>query len=186
LGNQLGNELLKPQKRHGLKWGQGSINKKGRYWHIRYSFEGKTYYESTRTENEDEARLFLIARLRQHGAMSANAATLATDGLLSTIGCAAELLVAVDLLNRGIEVYRALSQHSSCDMIAHRLGRMVRVEVKTGRIGRYGPEVALTRQRGKFDVLAVVDRKSGIHYFPPIDDLLAATGPTPATNCVVL
>lgn len=161
------------------KYGTGSIkrHKNYRYWMISYTVDGKRLYESSRTENYQEAEALLVARLRQVGVLSSNVATLATEGLTSTIGAAAELLVAADLLSRGIEVFRALNMHCSCDLVAHRNGRLVKVEVKTGKIDYRGrPVVGISKQRGKHDVLAVVDRKRGIHYFPPIDELMVAAG----------
>lgn len=153
------------------KYGTGSLYKrKGcRFWMMAFSVNGKSHRESTRTEDKEEAEVILITRQRELDAMSANAATLATEGLTSTIGAAAELLVAADLLNRGIEVFRALNIHCSCDLIAHRHGKLARIEVKTGRLDWNGQPTAICRQRSKHDILAVVDRRRGIHYFPPLE-----------------
>jgi hypothetical protein len=163
------------------KYGTGSIqkHKNYRYWMISYTVDGKRVYESSYTESYEEAEAILVARLRHVGVLSSNVATLATEGLTSTIGSAAEMLVAADLLSRGIEVFRALNMHCSCDLVAHRFGRLVKVEVKTGKIDSRGrPIVGISRQRGKFDVLAVVDRKSGIHYYPPIEEVFGEAKPS--------
>jgi hypothetical protein len=168
-------------KKAKRKYGTGSIRRqKGyRFWMLSYKVDGKRVNESSRTEDYEEAEAILVARLRQVGVMSSNVATLATEGLTSTIGAAAEMLVSADLLSRGIEVFRALNIHCSCDLIAHRHGRLVRIEVKTGSLDWRGrPQVGISKQRGKHDVLAVVDRKSGIHYYPPIEEVFGEAKPS--------
>lgn len=47
-----------------------------------------------------------------------------------TVGAIGELLVAVDLLEKGYEVFRALSPACSCDLVVYKGGRGTRVEVK--------------------------------------------------------
>ena len=83
-------------------------------------------------------------------------------------GAASELIVAADLLRRGYEVFRALSPHASCDLAILHDGKLLRVEVRTGR-------KAANRQRAFFvkskkyrsDIWAVVlDHE--ILYEPPI------------------
>ena len=51
----------------------------------------------------------------------------------STVGTISELIVAVDLLKRGYDVFRALSPTCSCDLAFITNGRLVRVEVRTSR-----------------------------------------------------
>ena len=42
-----------------------------------------------------------------------------------------ELLVSADLLKKGYEVFRALSPGCSCDLVAMKNEKLIRVEVKT-------------------------------------------------------
>ncbi len=49
-----------------------------------------------------------------------------------TQGAVAELLVCANLLRLGYEVFRAVSPHCSCDVLALKNGRTLRVEVRTG------------------------------------------------------
>jgi len=51
----------------------------------------------------------------------------------ATAGAIGELRVCADLMERGFEVFRALSQaRHSCDIVALRNGLMLRIEVRTG------------------------------------------------------
>lgn len=47
-------------------------------------------------------------------------------------GAQGELIAAVDLTDRGFEVFRAIDPVASTDLIAHRDGKSWRVQVKTG------------------------------------------------------
>jgi hypothetical protein len=83
-------------------------------------------------------------------------------------GAAAELLVAVDLMRAGLQVYRNLNATGTCDLVAEVDHHFVRVEVKVGTLDASGvPIVETARQVGKFDVLAVVGPDRAVHYFTP-------------------
>jgi hypothetical protein len=77
-----------------------------------------------------------------------------------TVGAIGELIVSADLLQKGYEVFRALSPSSSCDLaILTKEKKLIRVEVKTGyrtkmtgRLGCAKPDNA------RFDILAIVFR----------------------------
>mgnify|MGYP001607408067 CR=1 FL=1 len=62
-----------------------------------------------------------------------------------TRGAVSELRVAVDLLERGYEVFRAVSQACSSDLIALSSGQILRIEVRTG--ARYSPTGSLSFPR---------------------------------------
>jgi hypothetical protein len=83
-------------------------------------------------------------------------------------GAVAELLVSADLLRRGYEVFRSVSQTASCDMVALRDGRCVRIESRMGRYRNDGTVTTPSAQRdaGRFDVMAVLTPDQEIHYFP--------------------
>jgi Holliday junction resolvase len=40
------------------------------------------------------------------------------------------MLVALDLIRKGFEIYRHLSDMAPCDMVASKEGKLLRVEVK--------------------------------------------------------
>ena len=77
-----------------------------------------------------------------------------------TSGAIHELRVAVDLMSRGYAVFRALSPHSPCDLIAYLPGRVpLRVEVRSAHRSPYTGVVQRPARMGedhRFDVLAMV------------------------------
>ena len=87
------------------------------------------------------------------------------DANVGVRGAIGELAVSVDLMGRGYEVFRNVSQHGSCDLVAMKGGRLLRVEVKcaamntdTGKV--YAPK---TLDASKYDILALYTR-SGVVY----------------------
>lgn len=87
-----------------------------------------------------------------------------------TAGTISELLVGVDLLKRGYEVFRALSPSCSCDLSILKDGCLLRVEVKTGyRNGATGNVITTTpKDRDHFDIFAIVIRGEEIIYEPEL------------------
>ncbi len=80
-------------------------------------------------------------------------------------GAFAELMVCADLLRKHFEVFKAVSAGASCDLIVMKNGAMTRIEVKCGRVNLDGRvTINLNRNIGKFDVLAIVDRRGTINY----------------------
>lgn len=81
-------------------------------------------------------------------------------------GATAELRVAVDLLERGYHVFRSVTLHCPCDLVAWRPGKRVwRVEVK-----QTAGKMAWARQSSKanqYDVLAVAVQGEAIAYLTP-------------------
>ncbi len=49
-----------------------------------------------------------------------------------TMGALSELLICADLMKRGWEVFRALSPHSNCDVLALKNGILLKLEIRTG------------------------------------------------------
>lgn len=77
-----------------------------------------------------------------------------------TVGALAELVVAVDLMERGYDVFRALSQACGADLAVIAHGRLYRVEVRSGRRTLAG-DGSVTyarppRDDGRLDVYGVV------------------------------
>jgi hypothetical protein len=94
-----------------------------------------------------------------------------------TQGAISELLVSIDLMRRGLPVFRALSQACMCDLMVVVEGRPLRIEVRTGSLSDTNPGRMWTsvsdRDAGRFDVLAVVAGLT-ILYLP---DLFGANEP---------
>ena len=94
------------------------------------------------------------------------------------LGATSELLAAADLMLKGYDVFRALSPHSGCDLVA--IGpdlRALRIEVRTGQNTRSGSLTwarnGSSRKRGPehLDHYAVVsygDDGTRVHYDPPL------------------
>lgn len=87
-------------------------------------------------------------------------------------GAAAELLVAVDLLDRGLHVFRAEAPNTPCDLIVLMGARALKVEVKSTSMRVNGkPSIPSTGLKGKsFDILALVIPGRGVEYAPRIED----------------
>lgn len=85
-------------------------------------------------------------------------------------GAWAELLVAVDLIGRGYEIFTAAYGSSSCDMVALRGGKTLRVEVKLGQWNGSKHTASIdTGRRKSFDLLAIVARDGKeIRYLPEL------------------
>jgi hypothetical protein len=151
-----------------------SIFKRGKNWYVQIWHEGKQYVRSSKSQDRDDAERFLERlKAEKNWPISIDTSSLISNERQGHIGCISELYVSTDLMNRGVEVFKSLSSHCSCDLIALFDGKMIRVEVKTGDTSHYKPLVPISRHRhlGKFDLLAVVDRKRGIVYYPAIESM---------------
>jgi hypothetical protein len=78
-------------------------------------------------------------------------------------GAISEMLVSVDLMARGWDVFRAVSPHASCDLVAVNGQRALRVEV-TGS-DRRGDKI---KERHRWDVLAMVHNGTSVIYEPAL------------------
>lgn len=85
-----------------------------------------------------------------------------------TVGALGELVVSVDLLRHGFEVFRSVSQSCSCDLIAMKNTELLRVEVRTGNRNSNGKILAPVNrdQLGRFDILAIVLDDRDVVYVP--------------------
>lgn len=78
------------------------------------------------------------------------------------------LLVAADLRARGYYVYFSPSETPPCDMVVCRAGeRALRVEAKTSLLQEASMRILAKRNRGNFDVLALVERADGSVKYEP-------------------
>ena len=91
-----------------------------------------------------------------------------------TIAEVNEMRVAIDLLSRGYEVYRAAFQGMPCDMYIMKGSKDIgqRIEVTTGNFTSNATLSHPTRDPSKYDVLAVVattaDGRATIVYKPEL------------------
>lgn len=89
-------------------------------------------------------------------------------GRNNTTGAISELRVAVDLLVRGYNVFRALSPSCPCDLVILNNNNILRVEVTTGKYSPSGIVQYPPHNPELYDMLAVV-LHDGIHYFPDLN-----------------
>lgn len=92
------------------------------------------------------------------------------------IGGTAEMFVCADLLRRGIPTYRAITAHSSADLVADLNGTLCRIEVKSARRNVNGTLSYSAPMPERFDILALVDRQGVVEYRPDL------TVPNPYAN----
>lgn len=88
-----------------------------------------------------------------------------------TIGALHELKVCCDLIERGFQVFRALSPSCECDLAILHNKRLIRVEVTTGYLYRNGRMSWSKHDALKFDLIAIVST-TGISYIPAIESFL--------------
>ncbi len=90
----------------------------------------------------------------------------------STTGAYHELKVSLDLISKGYEVFRALSPSCSCDLIALKNGKSLRVEVTTGAFQalRQGNTLYWAKHDPKKYDLLVVVADSNIYYMPELEE----------------
>lgn len=88
-----------------------------------------------------------------------------------TTGVVSELRVAIDLLYRGYNVFRALSPNGPCDLAILKEDKLLKVEVKTAYYSPHGGSIHMPKPRTKdYDVLASVLHDK-IIYEPSLDGL---------------
>jgi hypothetical protein len=91
-------------------------------------------------------------------------------------GAVSEMAVAIDLMESGYEVFRALSPARSCDLIALAPGVTLRIEVRTGSQSAVSGHVTYSRAAADPDHYAVV--LGGRVLYEP--ELAPLTGGNPA------
>lgn len=88
---------------------------------------------------------------------------------VASVGAIAELEVSADLLKKGYAVFRSVSPACSCDLIAMKDRKVLRVEVKTGYQNKDGKIQSNKPKQTDYDILAIVlHQKSIIIYRPTI------------------
>lgn len=87
-----------------------------------------------------------------------------------TKGTLSELKVAVDLIEKGYEVFRAVSPASPCDYAIMKNGKLLKLEVKSRYYSSAGNVFKLPPH--KADILALVYPDNKIKYFPLLEGLI--------------
>ncbi len=89
-------------------------------------------------------------------------------GSQSTIGTIAELVASADLMNRGFEVFRALSPNASCDLIAKMGPTSLRIEVKATVVADGKIRSRSANKSAPVDHVALVIRNGQVFYKPAL------------------
>ena len=84
-----------------------------------------------------------------------------------TTGAISELRVAVDLMSRGYNVFRAMSPACTCDLAVLQNGELLRIEVRTAHITTSGKIIYFKKTKDKTDIWALVLPQE-IIYEPPL------------------
>jgi hypothetical protein len=86
-----------------------------------------------------------------------------------TTGAASELIACADLLYRGYEVFRSVSAHASCDMVALKDDIVLRIEVKTGSRNKVTGSLYYPKPKNHdvYDILMVVVKGEETVYLTP-------------------
>lgn len=159
----------------------GSVYLRGDTYWIKFYIRGRCVRRSAKTKDRSKAETLLRqcmietfplrakapdARSKDIERFVAEHADISAGIILrSAVGAASELLVCVDLMNRGYEVFRALCPHASVDLLAMKDGAVYKVQVKTGKLtNRSRLLISLRHDIGRYDLLAVVVRDHGIFY----------------------
>lgn len=86
-----------------------------------------------------------------------------------TVGAMSELRVSADLMSKGYEVYRALSQSSSCDVLAMKNGKVFTFEIRTGHTNDVTEKVYYAKENLRAERFAVFVPHTGkILYVPDL------------------
>jgi hypothetical protein len=85
---------------------------------------------------------------------------------VTTLGAVSELLVCVDLMRRGIPVFRATSPACSCDLIGIFDNLPKRIEVTKGVKLASGQIRWAYHDTSRYDILALVFADNSISYLP--------------------
>lgn len=85
-----------------------------------------------------------------------------------TVGAISEMAVALDLMQKGYAVFRALSPSCKSDLVAMKLGVILTVEVRTGYISASQNVTFPHRKDDEADIYAAyVPREQRVYYFYP-------------------
>ena len=82
-----------------------------------------------------------------------------------TVGAIGELTVCADLLKKGYEVFRSVASTCSCDVLAMKNGKVLRIEITRGVVKKETNCVYYARHNpDNYDVIAVWFKNGTISY----------------------
>lgn len=100
-------------------------------------------------------------------------------------GAQSELIVSADLLDRGFEVFRSVAQACSCDLIAMKGRKLIRIEVRTGKMSQTAGKVKFQhglKDSGRYDSFAVVTTGEVTYFAGPCDKVREISCPSESVN----
>ena len=86
-----------------------------------------------------------------------------------TVGAIHELIVCCDLMRKGFDVYRSLSQSCPCDLAVVKDGKLLRIEVTTAHKSSTGKNLHPSKDTDNFDILALAFHDGKIEYIPTLE-----------------
>ena len=87
----------------------------------------------------------------------------------ATIGSMSEMEVAINLMKKGYCVFRALSPAAFCDLIVVKDLEIIRIEARTGYVGKNNQLTFTKEMHGKIDLFGVYFPKAdSVKYYKPI------------------
>ena len=85
----------------------------------------------------------------------------------NALGTASELMVALNLTERGYEVFHSYDGKTSCDLVILKGGKLQQVEVKSQSRSIKNGRAGIQTLKRQADILAVVCNRT-ISYYPPL------------------
>lgn len=134
---------------------------------------GNSFFPKRKNGNVDFCS-FECKRLARHDEYALNS-NIPNRSSSATTGAIHELLVCIDLMRRGYNVFRAQSPSCPCDVIALLNGCIYKVEVTTGQLNFNNNGISYPRKsdRYDYDIMAVVFHNGKILYLKNHDDISA-------------
>lgn len=94
----------------------------------------------------------------------------------SVVGSIHELMVCVDLVKKGLQVFKNVCSSGKTDLVATNEGKFIRIEVTTGFLMNNGKLQYPPKKNHEFDLLAVCTHKGEIFYSPALNTLITVDG----------
>lgn len=85
-----------------------------------------------------------------------------------TVGAISELMIAADLMSRGYQVFRCLSPHSFCDLVAFKGDECRKIEVRSGIYNEKRQLRFPTDSQGAEEFGVYVPEDKSVHYLPVV------------------
>lgn len=109
--------------------GKAASKRNRKKWRESHKEQRREYAKEYREKNREKYKEYNRKWAREHYQSLQQYPHLSKTGIIGAIG---ELQVCSDLLIKGYEVFRSVSPHCTCDLVACKDGKCYRIEVKTG------------------------------------------------------